>query len=296
MIIIGAGMAGLLAARMLAHRSPIVLEKQSSLPNNHSAVLRFRSSIVGDVTGIPFKKVNMIKDVVPWINPVADALSYSYKNTGEYRSDRSISYGPVSAERFIAPPDFIERLARGATIHFDQTVEILSPDLHGPIISTIPMPQLMDILGFAKPVFRFRPGWTLSAVIGECEAYVSLLIPKPGPFSRLSITGNELIIEGSGEMPIIDPLRMLELALDHLGSPKVIRWGEYQENTYNKILPIDETARKQFMFWATDKHNIFSLGRYATWRPGLLLDDLVNDIRLIDRWVDDRYSVAKHRR
>ena len=47
--IIGAGMAGLLAANMLRHRDPVILEAQKSLPNNHHALLRFRSSVVGDV-------------------------------------------------------------------------------------------------------------------------------------------------------------------------------------------------------------------------------------------------------
>ena len=60
---------------------------------------------------------------------------------------------------------------------------------------------------------------------------------------------------------------------------------------------IDEELRKDFIYWATDKHNIFSLGRFATWRPGLLLDDLVKDIRLIDKWIDrgDRYALARVR-
>ena len=60
--VIGAGLAGLLAGNMLRHRDPVIHEVQPSLPNNHSAVLRFRSSAVGDVLNIPFQKVKMIKD------------------------------------------------------------------------------------------------------------------------------------------------------------------------------------------------------------------------------------------
>ena len=52
---------------------------------------------------------------------------------------------------------------------------------------------------------------------------------------------------------------------------------------YAKILPIPEETRKRFILWATERHNIYSLGRFATWRPGLLMDDLVNDIRVIQR-------------
>ncbi len=50
-----------------------------------------------------------------------------------------------------------------------------------------------------------------------------------------------------------------------------------------KILPIDEDVRKRFIMWASDKHQVYSLGRFATWRPGLLLDDVVNDVRVIQR-------------
>ncbi|NDG64822.1 MAG: hypothetical protein EBY29_15370, partial [Planctomycetes bacterium] len=50
---------------------------------------------------------------------------------------------------------------------------------------------------------------------------------------------------------------------------------------YSKILPIDEGERRKFIVWATDQHGIYSLGRFATWRPGLLMDDVVNDVRVI---------------
>lgn len=68
--------------------------------------------------------------------------------------------------------------------------------------------------------------------------------------------------------------------------------------TYAKALPIDDDVRREFISWATDNFNVFSLGRFATWRPALLLDDLVNDIRLIDRWLDKparRYAINRSR-
>jgi 2-polyprenyl-6-methoxyphenol hydroxylase-like FAD-dependent oxidoreductase len=47
-VVVGAGMAGLLAGSMLRKDCPLILEARERLPHNHSAVLRFRSSIVGD--------------------------------------------------------------------------------------------------------------------------------------------------------------------------------------------------------------------------------------------------------
>jgi hypothetical protein len=66
---------------------------------------------------------------------------------------------------------------------------------------------------------------------------------------------------------------------------------------YAKILPIPEQVRRDFMHWATVNHHIYSLGRFATWRPGLMLDDLVNDIRLIAGWIDrsDNYAISRKR-
>jgi hypothetical protein len=66
---------------------------------------------------------------------------------------------------------------------------------------------------------------------------------------------------------------------------------------YAKITPIDDDERKSFMHWATVTHNVYSLGRFATWRPNLLLDDLINDIRKIDKWIGstNKYDTARDR-
>lgn len=299
--IIGAGMAGLLCANMLAHRRPLVIEAQPQLPNNHSAVLRFRSSIVGDALNIPFKKVTMVKDVLPWKNPVADALAYSFKNTGVRRTDRSVMDGRVVGERWIAPPDLIQQMAERVQIKFGETFNFEEGDSDA-IISTIPMSKLMGVLECPLfPKFKSLPGLNITARIKDCDAYCSLLVPSPDyGFSRISITGDELIIE----VPNYQSTKFDDKIVESNVAAAAMILGIDEQDTfsishsaqqYAKILPIDDRIRKEFMHWATDKFNIFSLGRYATWRPGLLLDDLVNDIRLIDRWIGDRYSVARHR-
>ena len=54
MIIFGAGLAGLLSANMMRSHKPTVYEFQSELPNNHGALLRFRSDKVGTATNTFF--------------------------------------------------------------------------------------------------------------------------------------------------------------------------------------------------------------------------------------------------
>jgi len=89
MLILGAGQAGLLAARRLSLYNPIVLEKQKSLPNNHSALLRFRSNEIGKAIGLPFKKVNVYKGIlsddgetITDTPTIRDMNAYSLKSTG----------------------------------------------------------------------------------------------------------------------------------------------------------------------------------------------------------------------
>ncbi len=299
MIVIGAGMAGLLAANMLARHRPMIVEAQEFLPNNHSAVLRFRSSVVGDVLGIPFRQVNMIKCPLPWQNPVSDSLAYSFKCTGQYRSDRSITSGLVTEQRYIAPPDLIERMSVGVDIKYNSPF-MGDKGVDTPIISTLPMPLLMGMLNYDDiPEFIKVPGYNIKATIEDCDAFASILIPDPSvPVSRISITGNELIIE----LPMWErnlPELIASYAVGLLGiDDKRVRNLTVHEQKYSKIAPINNDVRQRFIAWATDHHNIYSLGRYATWRPNLLLDDLVNDIRKIEGWIirPDQYAMRQHRR
>jgi hypothetical protein len=303
--IIGAGLAGLLAANMLRHREPLVVEQQPELPNNHSAVLRFRSSVVGDTLGLPFREVTMIKDVVRWRNPVADALAYAKKNGNVIRSDRSIIAGHTVATRYIAPPDLIERMAARVNIAFGEGYAFPKEHSKGAIISTIPMPVLMKALKYPRieeAEFRNLIGTNIKAKVKNCDAYVTLSVPDPSvTFSRVSITGDELIIEAPnvgnilyGEDAYVD--ETIEQAADMLG----IYIGDIGEPTlhrqqYAKIAPIDEALRRDFVYWASHERGVYSLGRFATWRPGLLLDDLVKDIRLIDGWVDGNNNYGRAR-
>jgi hypothetical protein len=302
MNIIGAGMAGLLAGGMIRDQPVTIHESASTLPNNHSAVLRFRTSIVGDALDIPFKKVRMMKTSHPWRNPVADALAYSMKTNGT-ATLRSVTTakGDIS-ERYIAPENLIMELSNrlNGPVFFDS--KITSDDLLGmprPIISTIPMPVLMKLLHYHDiPKFNYVNGFNINCTLYGADAYVSVYVPDPeDSFNRVSLTGDKLTIEFSS--PHATSEEMKELAADlqssggfanssigkalwYLGISKC-KWHNQKISAqpYSKILPIDEGERRRFIVWATDHHGIYSLGRFATWRPGLLMDDVVNDVRVI---------------
>lgn len=313
--IIGAGMAGLLAARLLRNHSVTVLERQKELPHNHTALLRFRTHAIADVTGIEFRSVKINKSFLPWRNPVADALAYSFKCLGVRRSDRSISDLEPVAERYIAPDDFIERLAETAKIQFSVDWDIRKRNAGVPVISTLPMPLMMKMLEYSDyqhPKFKHVVGFNLRAKLKQCDAYVSIYVPSPDyGFNRISITGDQLVVEyampGASlddveeTLKRMDAVREAEKAFDILGMTYLDWVGSrpsFHKQAYAKIMPIENDVRKDFIHWATVTHNIYSLGRFATWRPGLLLDDLVKDIQLIEKWISkkNKYDVSLYHR
>lgn len=313
--VIGAGMAGLLAAAMLRDECTQVLEAQAKLPNNHSALLRFKTSLVGDTLNIPFQRVKVMKAVVGHSgNPVGDALAYSLKTNGTATLRSSTTAHGEIEERFIAPGDLIAQMARKVTcpIEFGRKWEgprykdVPGAKMIEPFISTLPMPVLMQLLDYPDiPEFRYAPGFTMSVKLKNVNACATLYFSDPAvPFYRASITRDRLIVEYSVPAgadlettmrPLADYPKMqrdeIVAVLQHFGltpSANMIANSadgkpEVKPVAYAKVLPIDDRERKRFIMWASETHNIYSLGRFATWRPSLLMDDVVNDVRVIQK-------------
>jgi len=252
----------------------------------------------------------------------ADALAYSRKCSGTARSDRSIPNGIIRDERWIAPANLIERMATTIDIRYGQILTkdnnlVSFTDLplnaEAPCIFTIPMPTAMEIFNYGnRPDFNYVVGANIRAKVFDCDAYATLYVPDPKLlFNRISISGDEMIVEYAfpngnvsdsfwsniHDAPKKFSFEQANLASKLLGVEAVVPDSIIvSEQRYAKIQPIDDHLRKQFLAWLTDQKNVFSLGRFATWRPGLLLDDLVQDVRLIERWINDRYSMkASHR-
>jgi len=319
MIILGAGMAGCVAAIMnpRAH----VLEGSTVPPDNHNAVLRFRNDTISKVTGIPFRKVLVRKSI--WYlgdfhqpNPMLANL-YSQKVSGKILPRSIWNVEPV--ERFVAPPDFhmmmldilesrIDYGARVAGINSDIIIleglregDTSAIDRTGmPIISTIPMPVMVRVANTPKPFndiaddFSHKPIYTERWRIEDCDVHQTIYFPDPSmSLYRATLTGGDLILESAKEDETFSTIQ-LELASEAFGlldsSCQLIKSGEQK---YGKIAPIDDGARKLFMFNLTQKLGIYSLGRFACWR-NILLDDVYEDVFKIRRMLNQgAYDMRK---
>lgn len=299
-IIVGAGMAGLLAGNMLRRYPLQIVERQSDLPNNHHGVLRFRDTIVSEQTHIPFQRVRVFKGIDGDYTPIQASMLYAKKVVGKHALRSVISTDPV--DRFIAPSDFIRKMADGLPIAYGvDGAALCDPERRegaGPLISTMPMPMLMDVLGYdgARPAFEFRPGWGAKLRIPNANVYATIYHPDPSTaLYRSSITGDELNMEFVGELEQGHMEGAAKDALTEVMMAFGLRRGDVDASTlrvqsaqYAKMAELSEEDKRKardFMFWATSQLNIFSLGRFAKWEHNLLMDDVVQDIFKIERWI-----------
>ncbi|MCP4321364.1 MAG: hypothetical protein GY787_05860 [Alteromonadales bacterium] len=294
MRIIGAGMSGLLAAHYFRHLCPVVLEKQKSLPNNHQALLRFRTSAVSDLTGIPFKKVKVQKmailDGAEYQKPnLLISNLYSRKVSGQTNA-RSIG-NLDDCERYIAPGDFINKLSKGIDIKYNTFVDFVN-NPSNLTISTMPVAALANALGYKDlPELKTKEIWTVKFDLwNNVDVYQTIYYPSHMlPLYRLSITGKTVIAEFcespdelSDEKIITELSKFIE---SHFGIPcheAIEIKRSYQK--FGKLIECDTEEVKKFIGWATREHNVYSLGRWGCHRQ-LLMDDVVKDIKQVDKLI-----------
>jgi len=149
------------------------------------------------------------------------------------------------------------------------------------------------------PDFKYRPTWNISAELVNTNVYQSMYVPYDDrlPY-RVSITGNRFVMEFAKE-----PQKEADVYLDFfiskmMGNTQAIVANSVtvKKQSYGKIVPIDDDLRKAFITYATDKHDIYSLGRYATWRPSVLLDDVVKDVKFIQKMITHKslYNIKQN--
>jgi hypothetical protein len=306
--IYGAGMSGLMAAQIMRRHRPVVFEAQTELPDNHGALLRFRSNVVGKAVGQKLQRVEVQKAVmvggilIPDYATLADANRYSLKVTGEARG-RSI-LNLTGGERFIAPDDFIRNMSLNVEVRLEAPLTVQAVETRDsnsdPIISTIPMPALAEMVGWNKIDFHYRSIWSVRACLlyPSVNLYQTIYYPERESYYRASITGRQVILEYAQE-----PSRQSQIdddvskVLYNFGIDQTSRAWErptIKFQKYGKLLPIPEEERQRFILAMSDRHAIYSLGRFATWRQ-ILLDDVVHDVEVIDNFITQRSSFSRQK-
>lgn len=312
MKIIGAGLAGLLAGNILRKMQPVIYEKTNSLPNNHTALLRHRENKISEATAIPFKKVKVSKAICDNVDSrpmlfttpnIIQMNNYSHKVTGGYYNRSISNLDPV--DRYIAPPNFIEQLSYGLNIKYGQDFKLPKSKSKNPIISTIPMPEMARMAGVdLKLDFEFNEITVINCDIHgvDVDLYQTVYFSSPNTkIYRASITGNRFIIEhiGDGGIKKDDhwfekeyPKMILDYAFGISSDKIVISNFSMKKNKYGKIKDVNSQERKDFIKYLTDKYNIYSLGRYATWR-NILLDDVHNDVFVIKKLIESNGYITR---
>lgn len=306
MYILGAGMSGCIAA--ILNAQAIVLEASPVPPTNHNAVLRFRTDAISKITGIPFKKVTVHKAIYAdggfqSPNPKL-ANEYSKKVTGGKILSRSI-WNTDTVERFVAPPDFHQRMLDviGDRVKYGLPITHITTDgIYGnefqqtrigrPIISTLPMPVLSNAIGvYVLEDFSRQEIHTARYKIDGCNANQTIYFPGPETsVYRATITINELILEATSSIESWDIAAVqAAFSLNDWEMQEISR-GSQQ---YGKIAPVDDAVRKAFMFEATTRFGVYSLGRFAVWK-NILLDDVYDDVFAIRRMIEQsNYDLRK---
>jgi hypothetical protein len=202
------------------------------------------------------------------------------------------------SKRWIAPDDFLAKLAGKVSIEFNTAVElglIEEAKRDGVVmINTIPMPIMMKLVGWKSvPEFKKQPITTISGRIVRPHTNVYQTIYYPSVESepyRASITGDRVIIEYLGSSaPTKDvEAELTSIARNHFGifvHDLAVEGSTTQP--FGKLLPINEADRRQFIVSMTDFYGMYSLGRFGTWRQ-ILLDDVVHDIQMVEKFMRDR--------
>ncbi|WGN90710.1 hypothetical protein [Burkholderia phage vB_BglM_WTB] len=312
-VIVGAGLAGMLAA---CHFPDAPIIEAAEAPAGHKALLRFRDESVSKLTGIPFRRVRVHKEVYydgkiiyEARPPIAIMNEYAKKVTGRIGA-RSIA-NLESVDRFVAPDDLHAQLLDRFAARISYSAPFLGdPSGSHDFISTMPLPAMLKTLGLAS-----APGIGESAEFGfereeiivkryrlaNCDAYQTIYFPeKELRVYRASITGNLLIVESLKQLPA-DSFgwshtedEEFDIVAEAFGLSEpmdLLRENvEVVPQKYGKIVGLPDGARQAILHRLTSEFRVYSVGRFATWR-NILLDDVVSDLSKVESMLaSDAYS------
>lgn len=295
--IIGAGLTGLVAAKILEDRQPLIIERNAAIydPNRR---MRFRTPVLAQFARQPLESVLIEKGYEKWLNPVADGMSYSRKCYGISINTADLLVSTGMHQRYVSAPDLVTALATSAKIEFNTEYDFKSKQKEELVISTLPMPVLMEKLDYESSLdFRTYRTVRVRAKVKNFDAYLSLLLPSPRTIaSRVILMGNELEIEiprpeldeagvnaWFASWGDADWMNCARRAMESIGDnqPEFIEPPVAEIDSHPKFLAVSHDERMKFMTWARNEHNIASVGKFAQWWPAVTMEDVVIQLNTI---------------
>lgn len=288
-------MSGCIAGYMFRD-SNIIEQQAKSDVIQHKAVLRFRDDSVSRITGIQFKKVRVHKEI--WLEgsevepTIQIANMYSLKVTGGIHERSIWNVEPV--DRYIAPDNFHaimlnelkDKIEYGRPFRKD----VLFTESTKNRISTMPIFTLASIVGwdFSSVNFSYQNIHTFKMKLNNCDVYQTIYFPSHDyGIYRATITGDNLIVESIQDVISDYEVELIVQAfcLRDVNLCDGLFGEDQHTQKFGKISPIPDADRKKFIREMTVKYNLFSLGRFATWK-NILLDDIVDDVNRIKELIE----------
>lgn len=309
-VIIGSGLAGCIAAGALSSHRPKVFEAKTAAEsglNSHYALMRMRDESVAKYLGCFAIKVRVLKEICNEHGENSQACSiqalnaYSKKVYGRLgnRSIEHLGYvdrylidaGNISSGdvKFGHKAYFIEGHKVGLSVI--GLNDIITEDFDF-CISTLPLPVNLELARMDVPdIFESKEIHIARGRLGiESDVHQTIYFPDfRFPVYRATLEGQEIIIESVEEISSGDidhVLAAFNLALGYVDYKSMT----YHSQKYGKIHCKDDDLRKALIYELTEKFGIYSLGRYAIWKP-IRADHLAQDIeRIISLFNTNRKS------
>lgn len=292
--IIGAGISGLIAegAALKTFGNDIAIfdhKEKKGLSGEHKAVMRLRNTSIKDYVNCNLKKIKVHKGIwhedVMYTEPnlLLNNL-YSLKVYGSLGNRSLSSLGIV--ERYLISDirSNNSNYVKGRVARVTDDRELIFTDdtsyAYDVCISTIPMPLMLQITGQEYDTeFKYQ-SISISSVTLDVKSTVNQTVYFTGsePQYRATVEGSTAIVESISELKDFEVIKALKPF--GLGKVKYIKDINRYTQKIGKIEPIDDNLRRKIMMDLTDKFNIYSFGRFATWRS-LRVDQTVEDIKKI---------------
>lgn len=305
-LIIGAGIAGTVAARALSRYRPVVVDARESIAI-HDAVMHLRDPGVAKYLGVSVREACVRKEI--WYGGRLHSRPsiffnnlYSLKLYGHLGRRSLNGLGDVKRWLIDGPiptPDTcllgakvstIQKGTEGVLVELDRGDEGLEAAEFDWIVSTAPMSINFQLAGIspvttieeAKKVFTCR-------ILLSCQSSIHQVIyfpdPTDGSVYRASIDGPCLSIESNKPVTGRDiSLVAKAFGLERFGvlDGTSINHGKIE---FGKIPGMPEIERRANILRLTQGANLFSFGRHAIWKP-IRTDHLPDDIDKIQRMIE----------